>query len=335
MPLEVYGVQHRGGKGKMGMTDLGRFDDIVQDLFVAKTHDDLLFFTNLGRIYSLNVFEVPEGSRIAKGRAVINLLPLVEGEKVVKLLPAHKLVGSLVMLTKHGLIKKTNAQAFKKIRTTGIRAITLREGDELVFCSLSSGEDTIVIATAKGQGIRFDEKEVRQMGRQAAGVRGIRLRPGDCVIGMEVVPNDTDILFVTENGYGKRVKSENFRIAHRGGLGVRTIPAGKRNGLVVGLAVVDDESNILLIDNAGKIIRLSPTEVRTMGRQAKGVRLIKLDKGQKVAAVGTFHEDDEEEDEAQESSTNGTPQVKADSYEDDYESLSFEGNNDEFETFIG
>ncbi len=291
--LSTYGVQHRGGKGKMGMVSLDESDDVMADLFVTKNHDTLLFFTNFGRIYSLQVFEIPEASRMARGRAVVNLLPLQPGEKVVKLLCARELEGKfLVMLTKKGIIKRTQATDFAKIRSTGIRCTTLREGDELVFCSLSSGQDTIVIASAHGQGIRFKEEEVRSMGRQAAGVIGIRLRDEDFVVGMEVIGADSgDILFATSNGYGKKVRVEDFRIAHRSGVGVRTIPTDKRNGDVIGLAIVHPDSNILLIDQAGKIIRLPASEIRTMGRQAKGVRLVRLDKGQKLASMFAFREE--------------------------------------------
>jgi DNA gyrase subunit A len=303
VPLETYDVQHRGGKGKMGMAALDGVDDVVQDIFVAKNHDDLLFFTNLGRVYSLNVFEVPEGSRIAKGRAVVNLLPLAPDERVVKLLCTRGMEGKfLVMLTKEGIIKRTDAMEFAKIRSTGIRAITLNEGDELVYCALSSGNSDIVIATAHGQGIHFNEKEVRAMGRQAAGVIGIRVKDKDFVVGMEVCDGTQgDILFVTSNGYGKKVNITDFRLAHRGGVGVRTIPTDKRNGDVVGLAIIHDESHILLIDQAGKIIRLSPKEIRTMGRQAKGVRLVRLDEGQHVSAVVAFEgqEQEQSEDEVQ------------------------------------
>jgi DNA gyrase subunit A len=316
VPLAVYGVQHRGGKGKMAMASLEEADDIVKDVFVAKAHDELLFFTNLGRVYSLRVFEVPEGSRTAKGRAVVNLLPLTPGEHVVKLLCTRDMEGkSLVMLTKKGIIKRTDAMSFAKIRSSGIRAITLRDGDELVFCSLSSGNDSIVIATAKGRGIRFKETEVRQMGRQAAGVMGIRLRGDDYVIGMEVVAGDEDILFATERGYGKRVKAEDFRVAHRGGYGVRTIPTDGRNGLVVGLAAVSDDSSVLLIDTAGKMIRLSPQEIRTMGRQAKGVRLIRLEPQQTLATVAAFEENHDNEDQGTdggEKTKIEKPAVKAD-----------------------
>ncbi len=292
--LDTYGVQHRGGKGKMGMASLEEGDDVIEDLFVARNHDNLLFFTNLGRVYSLQVFEVPEGSRIAKGRAIVNILPLTPGEHVVKLLCARDLVEGtyLVMLTKNGIIKRTDASEFANIRSTGIRAATLKEEDELVFCALSTGSDTIIIATAHGQGIRFKEDEVRSMGRQAAGVIGIRLKAKDYVVGMEVISDHGDILFATQNGYGKRVSIADFRIAHRGGLGVRTTPADKRNGLVIGLAHVTDKSNLLLIDQAGKIIRLPSHEVRTMGRQAKGVRLIRLDENQKLATIVAFEEDD-------------------------------------------
>jgi DNA gyrase subunit A len=286
VPLTVYGVQHRGGKGKMGMADLEDSDDVVADIFATRNHDELLFFTNVGRIFSLSVFEIPEASRTAKGRAVINLLSLQPGEHVVKLLCTRDIENKfMVMVTKKGTIKRTEATAFAKIRSTGIRAITLHDNDELAFCSLSTGSDYIVLATAHGMGIRFKEEEVRSMGRQAAGVRGIRLRGSDYVVGMQIVSEDKDILFATERGYGKRVKVGDFRVAHRGGMGVRTIPTGGRNGLVIGLVVVDNNSNVLLIDRAGKIIRLASKEIRTMGRQAKGVRLIRLDEGQLLAAV--------------------------------------------------
>lgn len=300
VPLVTYGVQRRGGKGKMGMADLEESEDIVQDLFSARNHDELLFFTNQGRVYSLMVFQVPEASRTAKGRAVVNLLPLQPEEQVVKLLCARELEGRfLVMLTKKGVIKRTEAQLFSKIRSTGIRALTINEGDQLVFCSLSLGNESIVIATSEGQGIRFKETEVRSMGRNAAGVTGIRLRDEDSVVGLAVVSDDKDILFATTRGYGKRVNVADFRIAHRGGYGVRTIPTNTRNGKVIGLKVVDDNSSVLLIDAAGKIIRLLPKEIRTMGRQAQGVRLIKLDANQTLNAmvVCAASQEDKEEPE--------------------------------------
>ena len=286
VPLTTYGLQHRGGKGKMGTAALDESDDVIQDIFVTRNHDELLFFTNLGRIYSLPVYQIPEASRTAKGRAIVNLIQLQDQETVVKLLCTRDLDEKyLVMVTRKGTIKRVLAVAFAKIRSTGIRAITLNEGDELAFCALSSGADSIILATAHGFGIRFKEDEVRAMGRQAAGVRGIKLRGTDHVIGMEVVSEDKDILFATERGFGKRVRVVDFRVAHRGGMGVRTIPTTTRNGNVIGLIVVDDESNVLLIDRAGKIIRLPSKEIRTMGRQAQGVRLIRLDEDQILAAV--------------------------------------------------
>jgi len=298
--LDVYTVQHRGGKGKRAIADLGDVDDLLKDVFVAKNHDDLLFFTNLGRVYSLSVYEVPEASRTARGRAIVNLIPLTPGETVVKLLCAAELQsGYVVMVTKKGVIKKTEAVAFSKVRKTGIHAINLNEGDELSFCSQSTGSDDIVIATSSGQGIRFKEEEVRPMGRHSAGVRGVRIRGNAVVVGLEVIGKEDvkDLLFVTSAGYGKRVRVEDFRVAHRGGLGVRTIPVSKRNGEVIGVALVSDDSSILLIEDSGKIIRLSPQEVRTMRRGAQGVRLIRLDAGQRVFAVASFDEGSAEESE--------------------------------------
>lgn len=295
--LDTYTVQHRGGKGKKGTADLEELDDVIQDVFVARTHDELLFFTNQGRIFSLMVYQVPEGTRTSKGRAIVNLLQLLDGEHVVKLLCTRGMENKfLVMVTKNGTIKKTEGMAFAKIRSTGIRAINLNEGDELAFCGISSGQDTIVLATSKGQGIRFKEDEVRSMGRQAAGVRGITLRNGDFVVGMEVIADTGDVLFATSSGFGKRVKIVDFRIAHRGGVGVRTIPTSTRNGMVIGLAQVTDQSEVLLIDANGKIIRLSPHEIRIMGRQAKGVRLVRLDAGQVLASMVAFECADDADD---------------------------------------
>jgi len=301
VPLDIYGVQHRGGKGKMGMASLDDSDDVVQDMFVSGTHDDLLFFTNLGRIYSCKAYEIPEASRTAKGRAIVNILPLTQGESVVKLLCMNQVEDqSVVMATKNGIIKRTDASEFAKIRSTGIRALNLNEGDELAYCEMSGNNDTIIMATANGQGIRFKASEVRQMGRNAAGVIGIRLKSNDYLVSMVVLSGSSDILFVTENGYGKRVSSDDFRIAHRAGMGVITIPTNKRNGRLAGVALVDEESSVLLIDKAGKIIRLKPEEIRTMGRQAQGVRLIRLDEDQKVGAVFAFNEEAEENVELEE-----------------------------------
>lgn len=296
VPLETYDVQHRGGKGKRGMVSLDDSDDVVQDIFAARNHDELLFFTNFGRLYNKQVYEIPEATRTAKGRAIVNILPLQEGERVVKLLCARDFEEKyLVLVTKKGVVKRTEAQAFTKVRSTGVRVITLNEGDELVYCALSTGDNSIVIATAHGNGIRFDENEVRSMGRQAAGVRGIRLRGDDVVVGMEVVSDDRSILFATERGYGKRVRVSDFRVAHRGGMGVRTIPATKRNGNVIGLVIVDDMASLLLIDAFGKIIRLAPRDVRTMGRQAAGVRLIRLGEEQYLVGITVVYDDDSEE----------------------------------------
>ena len=326
--LKTYDVQHRGGKGKMGMATLEGSDDVVQDIFVAKNHDELLFFTNLGRVYGMNVFEVPEASRVAKGRAIVNLLPLQPNEKVVKLLCTRGMEGKfLVMISKQGIIKRTDAMEFAKIRSTGIRAVTLHDQDELVFCAISNGSGHIIIATAKGQGIRFKEDEVCAMGRQAAGVIGIRTRKGDYVVGMEVIYDGDDILFATENGYGKRVHIKDFRVAHRAGVGVRTIPTTGRNGVVIGLALISERSHVLLIDQAGKIIRLSPSEIRTMGRQAQGVRLIRLDEGQKLSSVVAFEEEGSNggNDESSGPSSEGRKAaMRADGFEGEYETMQFD-----------
>lgn len=294
--LTTYDIQHRGGKGKMGTAALDESDDVIQDLFIAKNHDTLLFFTNLGRVYTKQVYDLPEGSRTSKGRAIINILPLQQNEYVINLLCARNLEGLFIMMiTTQGTVKRVATSEFENIRQTGIRAITLNEGDTLAFCGLTTGKDSVIVATKHGMGIRFKEFEVRAMGRQAAGVRAIRLEKKDEVIGVQVVQEGRDILFVTENGFGKRVEAQDFRVAHRGGKGVRTIPTNERNGFVVGLGIVDDETDVILIDGNGKVIRIAPDEVRTMGRQAQGVRLIRLDEKQKVAALAVIKGDEQAE----------------------------------------
>lgn len=298
--MENYAVQHRGGRGKKGLADLSEHEDVMQDVFVGKNHDTLLFFTNKGRVYSKRTFEIPEGSRIARGRAIVNILPLGEGEKIIKLLGTSDLQNKfLVMVTNHGTVKKTDSKSFEKIRSTGIIAIDLNDNDELAFCALSSGNDNIILATSHGYGIRFSETEVRAMGRQAAGVRGIRIGKNVEVVGLEVVgaEEDAQLLFATSNGYGKQVRLSDFRVAHRGGMGVRTIPVDARNGQQIGMTKIYDNSNILLIDHAGKIIVLDPDEIRTMHRSAKGVRLIRLDEGKKLTSVVAFEETEKKFDE--------------------------------------
>ena len=296
--LETYGIQHRGGRGKQAMAALDEAEDVVLDLFAARNHDELLFFTSLGRIYTKPVYEIPEGSRTAKGRAIVNLIPLQDGERVVKILCARDFGdNAMVMVTKKGVIKRTAASEFASVRSTGIRAVSLNEGDELAFCALSSGSDTIVLVTAQGFAIRFNEAEVRVMGRQAAGVRGIKIRDDDFVVAMEVVQQDAELLISTERGFGKRLRVNDFRVAHRGGMGVRAIPANERNGQVVGMVRVESTSTILLIDAVGKIIRLRPSEIRTMGRQAQGVRLIRLEEEQRLVGIAVVDEGDNEENE--------------------------------------
>jgi len=296
VPLSTYSVQQRGGRGKVGLVGLDDTGDVIQDVFAARNHDELLFFTNFGRVYSKRVFEIPEASRTAKGRAIVNVLSLQEDEYVVKLLCSRDLADTnLVMATRNGVIKRTKGEAFDHIRSTGIRGITLADDDELAFCTLNDHEDdAVLLATRHGQGIRFPASEVRLMGRPAGGVRGISLKGDDYVVGLAVARPEEDVLFATECGYGKRVQVGDFRLAHRGGTGVRTIPTTKRNGYVIGLSVVDDTATILLIDSTGKIVRLAARQVRTMSRQAQGVRLIRLHKDQRLVACLSVPSDDQE-----------------------------------------
>jgi DNA gyrase subunit A len=295
IPCETYRVQHRGGKGLVGMET--KDEDIVVDSFVTNTHDYIMFFTNQGKVFWLKGYKIPEGSRHAKGKAIINLLPrLEEGEFVETAIPIHEFDDEhfLVFITKNGIIKKTALSAYSNIRVNGVRAINLEENDELIETKLSDGKQTIMIATANGQACRFNEQEARPMGRVTHGVIGIRLRKGDRVVSMAVVGEEGNLLTITENGFGKRSPISEYRKTHRGSKGVRTIVTNKRNGQVIYVKEVVDEDEIMLTSKEGMVVRIPVKDLRIQGRSTMGVRIMRLNEGDKVVSVAKMVEKEED-----------------------------------------
>ncbi len=285
--LSVYRSQRRGGKGRTGMTT--KELDFVESLFIASQHNYVLFFSNFGKCYWLKVHEIPEAGPTARGKALVNLLNLAEGEKVAAVLPVIEFNDdqSIIMATKEGIVKKTKLSAYSKPRIGGIIAVTIRDDDELIEAKLTSGSDEILLSSHFGQAIRFKEQDVRDMGRTATGVRGIKLDKGDEVVSLEVIQNsEAQILTVTEKGYGKRTLVSEYRVTGRGGKGVITIKTTGKNGRVVGTFQVTNDTEVMMITtHGGKVIRMNASEISIFGRGTQGVRLIGLAEDEQVAAV--------------------------------------------------
>jgi DNA gyrase subunit A len=307
-PVSLYRAQRRGGKGKIGMGI--KEEDFVETLFTASTHDFLLFFTDAGKVYWLKVHEIPEAGRAAKGKALINLLALKSDEKVTATVPVKEFREDryVVMATRQGVIKKTELSAFSNPRQGGIIALSLDEGDKLIGVEITDGQREILLGTKQGITIRFKEDDVRPMGRTAHGVRGITLEEGDEVIGMETITPDstTSILTVTEGGYGKRTPVTEYRIQGRGGKGIISVKTTERNGLAVGFLQVRDGDEIMLMAAKGKILRCRVDDIREIGRNTQGVRIIELEgEDDRVVAVARLVESGEREDAASDNGNDG------------------------------
>ncbi|MEA3468432.1 MAG: DNA gyrase subunit A [Thermodesulfobacteriota bacterium] len=303
--VSIYRSQRRGGKGVVGVKNVE--EDFVSNLFVASTHDTFLFFTNLGKIFWRKVYQLPLAGRTARGKAIVNLLNLAEGEKVAAILPVADLQNeksnkTILMVTRLGRVKKTSLQEFIKPLKRGKKALTIKEDDEIISAHILTGDNTVFLLSKNGSSIHFHESDVRTMGRTAAGVRGIRLRENDVVVGSIVIDSSSSILTVTENGYGKRSPVADYRIQKRGGLGIIAIKASDRNGKVVGGMQVDDDSEVMLIADSGKMIRMPMGNVRIIGRTTQGVGLIKLADGERVVAMDLVapEEESDEDEEGQE-----------------------------------
>ena len=294
MPVDTYKSQKRGGKGIAAATT--REEDFVKQIFTASTHDTILFFSNKGKLYKLRGYEIPEGGRTARGTAIVNLLSLSSGEKISAIIPLQNFAEGkyLLFATKLGTIKKTKLSEYNSLRKTGLISITLKDDDELIDVRLTDGEDNVVLVTKQGLSITFDEKDVRPMGRASQGVMGIRLSEDDVVIGMESIirGSNATLLAITENGFGKRTELEEYRVQNRGGKGVITYKVTPKTGTIVGIRIVEEKDDVMLITDTGTIIRLNVSEISILGRSTQGVTLMRTNEG-KVVSIEKVSETEE------------------------------------------
>jgi len=314
--LSEFKTQHRGGKGSKGSTT--RDEDFLRHMYVATMHNWLLFFTEKGRCFWMKVYDIPEGSKVSKGRAIQNMINIEQDDKVTAYMKVTTLddndflnQNNIIFATKKGKIKKTSLEAFSRPRQNGINAITINEGDRLLSAKLTNGNNDIMLAARKGKAIRFKETDVRNMGRTAAGVRGIRLNEDDEVIGMICVENNNEehVLVVSENGYGKRSLLEDYRITKRGGKGVKTINITEKTGKLIAIKNVMDGDDLMIINKSGLTIRLNVDTVRVAGRATQGVRLIKLKDGDSIASVAKVDRNDHIEEATEENSNSAEDNI--------------------------
>ncbi len=295
MPIDTYKSQKRGGKGITGIAT--REEDFVKQIFTASTHDTILFFSNKGKLYKLRGYEIPEAGRTARGTAIVNLLSLDAGEKVSAIIPIQNFAEGkyLLFATKNGIIKKTSLTEYNSARKTGLLSITLKEDDELIDVRLTDGEDNVVLVTKGGMSITFDEKDVRPMGRVSQGVVGIRLGKDDEVIGMEsiIAGANATLLAITENGFGKRTELDEYRVQTRGGKGVITYKVTPKTGNIVGIRIVEEADDVMLITDTGTIIRLNVAGISVLGRSTQGVTLMRTNEG-RVVSIEKITEKEEE-----------------------------------------
>ncbi|MBA3044823.1 MAG: DNA gyrase subunit A [Candidatus Thermoplasmatota archaeon] len=298
LPLDTYKAQRRGGVGLIGMET--KEEDVVTKLFVTSTHDYIMFFTNKGRVYWLKAYRIPVSGRHAKGKAIINLLPRLEdGEQVTTAFPIRTFDDDhwLMFATKNGIIKKTKLSAYSNPRVTGIWAVKLRDNDELVRVALTDGQKQVIIASANGQAVRFNETDVRSVSRHSIGVKGMTLRKGDSVVSMEIVTDEEDsLLTITENGYGKRTRVGDYRKTKRGAKGVMTIRTNERNGKVVMVRHVSDEHELIVTSESGMVIRMPVSDIREIGRATQGVRIMRIKGDDKIVTVSRILKSEEEEE---------------------------------------
>jgi DNA gyrase subunit A len=303
-PVSGYRRQGRGGKGVSGAAT--REDDFIEHMFIASTHHYIMFFTDRGRCYWLKVHEVPEAGRASKGRSIANLLEKPSDERITAFISVKVFDEAhfVTMVTEQGTIKKTVLSAFGNIRKAGVQAITLDAGDNLKDVRLTNGQQEIIIGTREGMAVRFNEKDVRDMGRTAAGVRGVTLEDDDVVIGM-IAPkrSGTTVLVVSEEGYGKRSEVSDYRLTRRGGKGVITMKATEKTGKLVGIREVVDNDDLIAVTKDGLVVRQHVKDIRVMGRNTQGVRIVRLNEGDRLAAVANVPADEDKELEEVESNS--------------------------------
>ncbi|HPD01281.1 MAG TPA: DNA gyrase subunit A, partial [Acetivibrio sp.] len=295
LPADTYKSQKRGGKGITGLST--REEDFVENLFVTRTHDYILFFTSKGKVYRLKAYQIPEAGRQAKGTAIVNLLELDQDEKITTVIPISEYKEGLYLFlsTKKGIVKKTDLMDYDNIRKGGLIAVSLRENDELIDVQLTDGTKDILLVTRNGLSIRFNEQDARPLGRVSQGVRGIKLEDDDEVIGMSAYIENTSLLVVTENGFGKRTELDEYKVQFRGGKGILTYRVTDRTGKLVGMKLVCDDDDVMLISSDGTIIRIKVRDISVLGRATQGVTLMRMDEGVKVMAVARIVNEDDDE----------------------------------------
>jgi DNA gyrase subunit A len=293
---DTFKAQHRGGVGIKGMST--NEEDFPEKLVSMKTHDYILMFSNLGKVYRMKGYEIPEYSRQSKGLPIINLLPIEKDEKITSIVAISddNDKAFLTFVTKKGLIKRTAKEEFDNIRSNGKKAIILKEDDELIAVKKTDGTKEIVIGASNGKVVRFNETEVRVMGRGSSGVKGIELEENDIVVGAEVVENGAEILIVTVNGYGKKTPIEEYRLTHRGSKGVKTLNVTEKNGSLISLRSVYEDEDLIIITDNGMTIKMNISQISTLSRNTQGVRLINLKDGQKVSTTAIVEKDEETEE---------------------------------------
>ncbi len=295
VPASTYTSQKRGGRGKTGVTT--KEEDFVENIYTTSTHDYLLFFTNLGKVYRLKAYQIPEGGRVSRGTAVVNLIQLEPGETVSAVIPIKAFdTGYLMFMTKSGVVKKTALNKFDTSRKSGLIAINLNEGDELISVRETTGTDEVIVVTTKGMSIRFSEDDVREMGRTATGVRGISLDVDDSVVCMEIIRSECSLLVISEYGFGKRTALEEYRIQTRGGKGIKTYNIAPKTGNLISARVVKEDEEIMIINNHGILIRIKVGEISQMGRSTSGVMLMRTEDGSVVTSTARIAERDSDEE---------------------------------------
>ncbi len=330
LPVVEYRAQNRGGVGITGHRP--KEDDFVENMFVCSTHDNVLLFSNFGKVYSIKGYEIPEANRTARGRAIVNIVQLDAGEKIAAALPmSEKGTGYLVMATKKGLIKKTAMREFHRIMRSGKIAIKINNKDELISVQTCVKKDSIIVASRQGKCIHFAESDVRAMGRDTMGVRAIRLSKGDEVVDMLVLKEGYDILTVSENGYGKRTDPEDYRLQGRGGKGIKAGVFNALTGKLVNMKLLSDEEDVMMVSDNGIVIRMHGDSISKIGRNTRGVKLMRL-RGGKVATVAITERDEEAEVEVPEETAADVPVEAVTDEEDEPDTNAAEEESEEVET---
>jgi len=297
-PITLYQSQRRGGKGKTAMGT--KEEDFVELLFIASTHHTFLFFTNMGRVYWCKVYDIPQAGRQSRGKAIVNLLNFQEGEKLSTVLavPSFEPGSYVIMATKNGIVKKTDIMSYSRPRSGGIIAINIAQDDELIAVRITDGTMNVFLGSATGKSIRFHESDVRPTGRAAQGVIGMRIESGDRIVAMEVLSHGQTLFTATENGYGKRTSIDEYPLQKRGGKGVITIKTSQRNGQVVAIILVDEDDDLMLMADSGKIIRTPVRAIKVISRNTQGVKLIGMESNERVTGAARLAEKEEDEEQS-------------------------------------